>query len=65
MSANTEEQKSKTWFFTIDTEMHFDKPVSEKECIESLFHELSKTKIEFNAAHERKTMSEALQEMMP
>jgi len=59
------EQKSKLWFFTIDTEMHFDEPVSEKECVEALIHELSKTKIEFNAASECKTLHEKAQETMP
>lgn len=45
------EQKAKIWFFTLDTEMHFDEPVSEKECVQALMDELSKTKIEFNGAH--------------
>ncbi len=59
------EQKAKIWFFTLDTEMHFDEPVSEKECVQALMNELSKTKIELNAASECKTLNEKAQETKP
>lgn len=65
MSADNDTEKSKVWYFTLSTEMHFDEPVSEKECVEALIHELSKTEIKFNAATERKTLVEAVQETMP